>query len=209
MGACDRWTGRRRHSSRLKPSRPTTACSSDLRTRAASLRELGIRERERASGKRLLARVGVAALIAVTVTAFVVAGVLERRRTEAEDAREDADIQRAEADRQAGLALREQGRRELMDGSALKALVYLNSALRKLPTDPITRFLVARAQRVIDRKLLTLEGHEGGVRSAAYSPDGSRVLTVGTRDGAPLRCADRQGACRNGRTRGQRSLGRL
>ncbi|MHC4934321.1 MAG: SUMF1/EgtB/PvdO family nonheme iron enzyme, partial [Planctomycetota bacterium] len=67
------------------------------RKRAAALREDGIRERERASGRRLLVRIAAAVLVVATVAGFVVAGVLNQRRREAEQARSDSEAARAEA----------------------------------------------------------------------------------------------------------------
>ncbi|MHC4670435.1 MAG: bifunctional serine/threonine-protein kinase/formylglycine-generating enzyme family protein [Planctomycetota bacterium] len=68
-----------------QPDHPT---AQHLRTRAGALREQGIRERERASGRRLLLRVAGAVLVLATVAAFVVASAIETRRREAEEALE-------------------------------------------------------------------------------------------------------------------------
>ncbi len=58
-----------------------------LRERAVALREQGILERERASGRRLLRRVAAAALVLATVAGFVVAAAIQSKRQEAEEAR--------------------------------------------------------------------------------------------------------------------------
>jgi len=80
------------------------------RKRASSLREEGIRERERASGRRVLVRVAAAVLVLATVAGFVVAGVLNQRRREAETAREEAERARGEAT--AALGREQEARKE-------------------------------------------------------------------------------------------------
>ena len=40
--------------------------------------------------------------------------------------------------------------------------------------------------------LATLKGHTGRVRSAAFSPDGKRVVTASRQDGAGVECRDRR-----------------
>jgi len=85
------------------------------RKRAAALREGGIRERERASGRRLLLRVAAAVLLLATVGGLVVAGVLNQRRREAETARNEATAalgreQRAREETEAALTREEQAR---------------------------------------------------------------------------------------------------
>jgi len=66
---------------------PDNSTAQRHRDRASELRELGIRERERASGRRLLVRIGAAVLVLATVAGFVVAGAINARRREAEEAR--------------------------------------------------------------------------------------------------------------------------
>lgn len=73
--------------SQVAEKEPENAPLDALRERVDSLREAGVRERERAAGRRLLARIGVAALVLVTVAAFVMARLIEERRREAANAR--------------------------------------------------------------------------------------------------------------------------
>ena len=55
---------------------PGNRTATRYRERAEWLREEGIRERERASGRRLLVRAGVAALLVAAVAGFLVAGAI-------------------------------------------------------------------------------------------------------------------------------------
>ncbi len=66
----------------------------ELRKRADALREAGIREREKATGRKLLLRAAAAFLVIATVAGFVVAGVIQGKRRDAERAREEASRER-------------------------------------------------------------------------------------------------------------------
>jgi tetratricopeptide (TPR) repeat protein len=70
--------------------RPNCQRARDLSARAARLREQGIREREKASTRRLLVRGGVAVLALGVVAALLVARAIGERRREAETARDAA-----------------------------------------------------------------------------------------------------------------------
>ena len=71
----------------------------------------------------------------------------------------------------------EQGRQELLGGSAHKAAVYLNEVYQNGETSPMLHMLLADAMRSRDAQLASLEGHTAAVWSAQFSPDGTRVLT--------------------------------
>ena len=61
-----------------------------FRARADALREMGIREREKASGRRLLLRVGAAVLALAAAAGFFVSAALRAKQLEAEEAKERA-----------------------------------------------------------------------------------------------------------------------
>jgi formylglycine-generating enzyme required for sulfatase activity/serine/threonine protein kinase len=79
----------------VETKRPGTGSLPDLRRRAKKQREEGIRERERASARRVLRRVAVGALAVAAVAAFVVVTIVEGKRKEAEEARTAAEDARA------------------------------------------------------------------------------------------------------------------
>ncbi len=102
---------------------PDNATAKSYGARADALREEGIRERERASGRRLLLRAGAAVLVLATIAGFVVAGAINSKRQEAEEARGKAtdalgreQVARAETQR----ALEEAGRERDAKGVALE-----------------------------------------------------------------------------------------
>ena len=72
----------------------------------------------------------------------------------------------------------EQGRQELLQGSPLKAVMYLSEAYQGGETGPTLRLLLADAMRPIDAQLASLEGHTDLVWAAQFSPDGTRVVTA-------------------------------
>jgi formylglycine-generating enzyme required for sulfatase activity/serine/threonine protein kinase len=74
----------------VEAKRPRSADLPALRGRVETLREEGLRQRERASARRLLRRVAVGGLAAAAVAAFLVVSVVDGKRKEAEDARADA-----------------------------------------------------------------------------------------------------------------------
>ena len=76
----------------------------------------------------------------------------------------------------------EQGRQELLGGNALRALPYLSEAYQLGETGPILRFLLAQAMRPLDAQLVSPYGHTDGVWNAGFSPDGTRLVTVGVMD---------------------------
>ena len=71
----------------------------------------------------------------------------------------------------------EQGRQELFQGRAPRAAVYLSEAYQMGEAEPSLRFLLAQALQRLEA-YLSLEGHTKGVRSAAFSPDGTWVVTA-------------------------------
>lgn len=104
--------------------------------------------------------------------------VAELQRRAAELQRRAAEEQRALARRTAAILLAEQGRQQLLAGSPGRALAYLAEAYRQGNGDAAVRFLIAAATRDLDTLLRTLTGHAAEIHEAAFSPDGTRVVTA-------------------------------
>lgn len=73
----------------------------------------------------------------------------------------------------------EQGLQELQRGEELRALVYLSKAYSETKTPGVALLTgLAQAAKAADAQLVSLEGHRGMVNSAAFSADGTRVVTA-------------------------------
>jgi conflict system STAND superfamily ATPase/WD40 domain-containing protein len=99
-------------------------------------------------------------------------------KAEANTQRQMATAREQQAQQRLAALYIEQGRQELLQGNPSKAVVYLSEAYQSRATGPVLRMLLADAMRSIDVQLTSLEGHTGGVWSARFSPDGTRVLTA-------------------------------
>jgi formylglycine-generating enzyme required for sulfatase activity/serine/threonine protein kinase len=138
--------------------RPGTMDLIPLRGSLEALREEGIRQRERASARRTLRRVGTGALAAAVVAAFVVTTVIEGKRKEAEDARAATAKERDAK----GKALDEKARAydevlRLADSKRVRDLVDEVDRLWPLEPDkaPAMSAWIARAREVLRNR----EGH--------------------------------------------------
>ncbi|MHC4565722.1 MAG: toll/interleukin-1 receptor domain-containing protein [Planctomycetota bacterium] len=147
----------RRRMALLRLLAPLLACDLD-----------GLNQRDRQRRRKRAAVLSIAAVALI--------GVLTGLTLWALHSRAEALRQERIARREAGLSFREQGRRALMEGSSLKALVYLTHALDRLREDLITRTLIAQGLRKLP--LYIMDGYEGRVLSAAFSPEGTRVVTI-------------------------------
>jgi len=58
------------------------------------------------------------------------------------------------------------------------AAVYLSQVYQEWDAGPTLRFLLAQAMKPVDALRATLTGHQESVQSAAFSPDGTRVVTA-------------------------------
>lgn len=76
----------------VESKRPGDGRAAELGAQVQRLREEGMRERERASGRRLLKRVGVAVIAATAIAAVLVGIQLDTRRRQAEDAEGRANV---------------------------------------------------------------------------------------------------------------------
>ncbi|HWO22665.1 MAG TPA: protein kinase [Kofleriaceae bacterium] len=93
--------------------------------------------------------------------------------------REEARHQRALVQEQLVSSYIERGQQALLVGNTEAARESLEAAYRMGADTPAVRFMRARARESIDAELATLGGHAGQVWYAAFSPDGTRVLTGG------------------------------
>jgi len=93
-------------------------------------------------------------------------------------ARDRATSQRRVATRALTDLNAEQGRRELLDGRALRALVLLAEAYRSGSTSPTLRYLIARAARSIDAQAAVID--EPDARWLGFSPDERTLAILGT-----------------------------
>ncbi|MEO8705651.1 MAG: protein kinase [Kofleriaceae bacterium] len=123
------------------------------------------------------------AAVTVALAAFVVmavAGVWSVTRIV--HARHDADQQRSIAEQEKQTAtdmlanlLEEQGRQELLAGRSTRAVAYLSEAYAQSHDPGVgLRTVLADAMRSVEAERISLDGH-----SAAFSPDGTRIVTAG------------------------------
>ena len=131
----------------------------------------------RVATSRRRRRIGSWIAAAVLLVGVAVALVTMAEEGKAQARRYETDAREKEA-----LALRELGRREMLNGSAPKALLYLTKALERLPNDEATRFLIARGVAVMDRTVAVLQGHTQRLRRAVFNHDGTKVVTA-SKDG--------------------------
>jgi WD40 repeat protein/tRNA A-37 threonylcarbamoyl transferase component Bud32 len=126
------------------------------------------------------------ALIIVGTGLVVALVVFARLRSQAEGARVQAVASKARAEaseRQAAVQLTEsyaeQGRRTLLAGDPQSALLYLDAALERGRDTAALRYMVQRGLDALGRGVKTLAGHRGAVWDARYSPDGTRLASIG------------------------------
>ncbi len=116
-----------------------------------------------------------ATLVAALVVVVAATGVFLARER---GLRRDAEVAQAAAEEAVADLYAEQGRQEMLAGKPRRALAYLGEAYRMGADTTALRFLLAQAALEVERKQVTLEGHEDQVYRAKFSPNGSRVLTA-------------------------------
>ena len=138
---------------------------------------------EAARGRRIRQLARGAVLVGLSVALVIFA----RLRSTAEDNRQKAEVSRAAAVESEAAVRKslvesqiEQGRRALVEGRPIEALLFLDAALRIDPAaeSPAMRFMIARALEPLDAETANLRGHSGQLFDIAFSPDGSRVATA-------------------------------
>jgi WD40 repeat protein len=92
--------------------------------------------------------------------------------------RRAAERARDVAERNELALLEEEGREELAAGRPFRAAVYLAEAWRRRPSSLALRWLASEAARPLAYLERPLVGHTKDVPYAAYSPDGTRVVTA-------------------------------
>jgi WD40 repeat protein len=142
-----------------------------------------------ASGRRRR-RMALVAAFAVLGTARAVMYWL---RGEAAEQRELAEQRAAEARRQGELANAQEhetqallvrnyvegGQQALLAGNLTDAETWLGEAYKRGGHSPAVRFMLARAKEARAAELVTFDAHAGRVITAAFNPDGKRLLTAG------------------------------
>ncbi len=146
-------------------------------------------------------RIRQIALGAVLVGLTVALVIFARLRSAAEDNRQKAEVARSEAVQSEAEVRKslvenqiEQGRRALVEGRPIEALLFLDAALRIDPAaeSPAMRFMIARALEPLDAEMANLRGHTGQLFDIAFSPDGMRLATAA--DDGSVRVWDVRGA---------------
>jgi WD40 repeat protein len=89
---------------------------------------------------------------------------------------EKAERRQQEARRLVAMSYLEHGRALVLDGHPMQALPYLVAARTEALDGPVVRTLFAQASRNLP--LVSFVGHSSSVRAAAFSLDGTRVVTA-------------------------------
>ncbi len=122
---------------------------------------------------------GIVAVALAAVAVVSVIGVVSVQRIMR--ARRQADAAAALATSELAEMMIEQGRQELLAGRPARAAVYLSQAYSQTRDPGVgLRSLLADAMRTVEAERVSLEDPVGGERSAAFSADGTRVVTSGT-----------------------------
>jgi len=145
---------------------------------AASRAELARAERQRR--RRTLRAIAVLAVFSAVASILGVVAWLQRREARdktviAQRSQTDAEHKTAEVEHLLGMTYLERGRVLLLDGHPMQALPYLVEARNQHIESPVLQMLFAQASRDVPQ--VTLIGHHGSVLAAAFSPDGTRVIT--------------------------------
>lgn len=112
-------------------------------------------------------------LLALGVAVVAVVMFFSARKSE-----QKARLQQEQSQARLVRLYEEQGAEELEQGEALRALVYLSQAYSESRhPSRILKTLLGQATRAADVQLVSLEGHGAEVTGAAFSPDGTRVVT--------------------------------
>ena len=140
--------------------------------------------------KRHRAAVTVALAALLVVGAVGIASVMRivRARRQADEAAAVAIQERSNAERERNSAaamlaemLAEQGRAELLAGRPARAAVYLSEAQSRSREPGVAlRTLLAEAMRSVETERLSLAGRTGELDLAAFSRDGTRIVTAGS-----------------------------
>jgi eukaryotic-like serine/threonine-protein kinase len=124
--------------------------------------------------------VALAALLVVGVVGAVSVVRIVHARQRADEAAALATAERNNATERLAEMLVELGRAELRAGRPARAAVYLSHAqARSREPGVALRTLLADAMRSVDKERASLAGQTGELELAAFSPDGTRIVTAG------------------------------
>ena len=124
--------------------------------------------------------VALAALVVVGVGGIASVTRIVRAKHQASEAAAVAVAEKNSATEVLADMLTEQGRQELLAGHPARAAVYLVRALAQSRAPSVAlRSLLADAMRPLDAQRMSLDGHAGKLKVAAFSHDGTRILTAG------------------------------
>jgi WD40 repeat protein len=117
-----------------------------------------------------------AALAVVTVVVATLAVTAHHRAIEAEANRKRAEASDLEGRRLLAQSYKEAGWQQLLGGHPQEAMPYLMAARRSGEKGELLRMLIGTATRFLP--LIPILEHDAAVSSAAFSADGSRVVTA-------------------------------
>ncbi|MBI4854422.1 MAG: protein kinase [Acidobacteria bacterium] len=103
----------------------------------------------------------------------------ERNEIQAKEQTKLATDSTQRAKRQLLELYEERGRKEILVGNPMIAALYLSEAYRLGKTNPSLKYLLADAMRALDAQIISLEHGKERVSLAEFSPDSSRILTIG------------------------------
>ncbi len=166
--------------------------SAEVAALVAASRAAHDQQRRRRRGLVWSAFAALAAFAAVVATLAIAArhqaseaeesrSKAEGSREKAEESRRKAEVSERESRRLLVQSYLEAGWQQLLGGHPQKALPYLMAARQKGEDGALLRALIGTATRLLP--LVPVLEHHAAVSSAAFSPDGTRVVTASA-DGA-------------------------
>ncbi|HWO25673.1 MAG TPA: hypothetical protein VNO30_43340 [Kofleriaceae bacterium] len=134
------------------------------------------RRRRRLVGGAFVALAVSLVIATLAVVARYEAGEAEASRKQIESALRRAETSERENQRLVAQSYKEAGRQQLLEGRPQEAMPYLVAARQKGENGESIRMLSWMAAHALP--ILSLREHQGAVWSAAFSPDGTRVVTA-------------------------------
>ena len=126
-------------------------------------------------GRRIRTGLVVGAFAALAAGVAVLSIVNAAKETERRRAEASEQVTR----RQVVELYEEQGRQLFLAGDPIRAAVYLDAAARAGGASPGLHYLMGRTASILAKRRVELYGHAGLVWDGRYTPDGSRIITIG------------------------------